>query len=39
MSGMGYAIAAYVCAAAWFGGYLLALRRRERDLVRRRPRG
>lgn len=35
MSGVGYAIAAYVGAAALYGAYVLRLRRRERALERR----
>jgi hypothetical protein len=39
MTGTGYALAAYVASAAWFAGYLVLLRRRERELERRRRRG
>ena len=39
MSGTGFAIAAYVCSAVWYGGYLFALRRRERELDQRGRRG
>jgi hypothetical protein len=34
MSGVGSVIAAYIGAALLYGGYLLALRRRERALER-----
>ncbi len=36
MSGTGYLVAAYVSAAALYGGYLATLWRRERALDRRR---
>jgi hypothetical protein len=38
MSGVGYLIAAYVGAAALYGGYFLALRRRERSMKPGEPR-
>lgn len=34
MSGVGFVIAAYIGAALLYGGYLLALHRRERALQR-----
>jgi hypothetical protein len=34
MSGVGFVIAAYIGAALLYGGYLLALHRRERALER-----
>ena len=34
MSGVGYVIAAYIGAAFLYGGYVLALRRREHALER-----